>query len=99
MEGIPPIEAIPRPKGFRCKIIAYSIFSLLSFAPVLISGYIWYVYNIWIAVAFFLFIQLASGVISSKMRVASVPFDQSEISYTNLEITRWYVAKNLCMPS
>ncbi|DAB33326.1 MAG TPA: hypothetical protein CFH82_11075 [Sulfurospirillum sp. UBA12182] len=92
----PQIEVIPLIKGFTCKALVYLIYSLITFTPFVVGGVLWYRYNIWIAIAFFLFLTLISGVVLSKLRVASIPFAQREMSYSNIEIVKWYVGKNIC---
>lgn len=42
---------------------------------------------------FFLFLTLVSGIVSSKMRIASIPPVQREMNYSTLAIVKWYVAK------
>ncbi|MBP1681365.1 MAG: hypothetical protein H6Q35_1704 [Proteobacteria bacterium] len=98
MEQLPPIiELIPKIRGFWCKVVLYSLYSVLTFTPFLVGGWVGYVYNLWIGIAFFLFLTLVSGVISSKMRIASIPFEQREMSYSTMAIVKWYVAKNICL--
>lgn len=98
MEQLPPIiELIPKIRGFWCKVVLYSLYNALTFTPLFVGGWVGYVYNLWIGIAFFLFLTLVSGVISSKMRIASIPFEQREMSYSTMAIVKWYVAKNICL--
>ena len=98
MDEFPPfIEVTPNPKGFWCKSAIYFLYVLLSFAPFLIGVVIGYGYNIWIGIAFFLFLTLISGIVSSKMRIASIPFAQREMDYSTMAIVKWFVAKNWCI--
>lgn len=98
MEQIPPIiEIIPQIKGFWCRVAMFSLYGALAYAPSLIGIWIGYFYNIWIGIAFFLFLTLISGVICSKMRVCSIPFEQREMSYSTMAIVKWYLAKNICL--
>jgi len=91
------IEVVPQIEGFTCKALMYALYSLITFAPLLASLGIWYFYNIWSGIAFFLFLTLISGVVISKMRVSSIPFSQREMSYSNMAVVRWYIGKNICL--
>ncbi len=96
-EDIPPIiELTPKLKGVRCRFLGYLLYTLLSFLPVFVGLYVWYKYNFWIGIAFFLFLTLIMGIVVSKMRLASLPPSQREMTYTNMEVARWYLSKNIC---
>ena len=96
-EFVPPIiEVVPKIKGFRCKVLMVTLYTLLTFAPLVIGAWIGYAYNLWIGIAFILFLTLVSGVVSSKMRVSSIPFAQREMNYSTMAIVKWYLAKNIC---
>jgi len=98
MDYIPPIiEIVPKIRGFWCRIAMFSLYGALTFAPVIVGGWSAYVYNIWLGIAFFLFLTLVSGVVSSKMRICSIPFEQREMNYSTMAIVKWYVAKNICL--
>lgn len=98
MQPIPPrIEVVPKIKGFWCKVVQYVLYGLLALSPWGVGLWIGYAYNIWAGIAFFLFLTLVSGVVSSKMRIASIPFEQREMNYSTMAIVKWYVAKNICL--
>lgn len=100
MENLPPIiELVPKVQGFWCKVVMYGLYSGLTFTPLFVGIWIGYVYHPWIGIAFFLFLTLVSGVVSSKMRIASIPFEQREMSYSTMAIVKWYTAKNICLKS
>ena len=75
----------------------YTLYGALTFTPISVGVGLGYLYNLWLGIAFFLFLTLVSGVISSKMRVCSIPFEQREMSYSTMAIVKWYVAKNICL--
>ena len=52
--------------------------------------------NYVIGIAFFLFLTLVSGVISSKMRVSSIPPAQREMDYSTMAIVKWYLSRSTC---
>ena len=98
MDELPPIiELVPKIHGFWCRTVMFILYGTLTFVPLLMGIWIGYMYNPWIGIAFFLFLTLVSGVISSKMRIASIPFEQREMSYSTMAIVKWYVAKNICL--
>jgi len=75
----------------------FSLYGILTFAPLVVGVWIGYVYDLWIGIAFFLFLTLVSGVICSKMRICSIPYEQREMSYSTMAIVKWYLAKNICL--
>lgn len=96
-EYVPPIiEIIPMIKGFWCKLLLYTFYALLTFSPLCMGIWIGFAYDIWMGIFFFLFLTLVSGVVSSKMRVHSIPYAQREMSYSTMAIVKWYIAKNIC---
>ncbi len=85
-----PIEIPPTPSK-KCKLLAIIITILLLGLPAVVALYFWYLYDqILISLFLFIFLQIVSGVITSKMRVSSIPFDQIDIDYTTYEIAKWY---------
>ncbi|AFL67446.1 hypothetical protein [Sulfurospirillum barnesii] len=98
MEHLPPrIELVPKIHGFWCKVLQVTLYGLLTLTPFGVGAWVGYAYNLWIGIAFFLFFTLVSGVVSSKMRIASIPFEQQEMNYSTMAIVKWYVAKNICL--
>ncbi|MBV5279494.1 MAG: hypothetical protein J0647_10835 [Campylobacteraceae bacterium] len=91
------IEVIPIIKGFKCKVLMYFLYSTLTFSPLLVGIWIGYVHNIWIGIAFFLFLTLVSGVVSSKMRINSIPYAQREMDYSTMAIVKWYLSRSVCL--
>jgi len=96
-EYIPPIiEPTPIMEGVRCKFLLYLIYLLITYLPLIVAVWIGIEYNIWIAIAFFLFLTLISGILFSKMRFLSIPPSQRELNYNNIAIIRWYLGKHIC---
>lgn len=91
------IEVVPIIKGFNCKVLMYFLYSTLTFSPLLVGIWIGYVHNIWIGIAFFLFLTLVSGVVSSKMRINSIPYEQREMDYSTMAIVKWYLSRSVCL--
>lgn len=90
------IEPVPQIKGFRCKALVYLVYGLIVLLPFVVSLIVWYNYNIWVAIAFFLFLTLISGIVVSKLRVNSIPYEQREMTYSTYNVVKWFVGKNLC---
>ncbi len=98
MDEFPPfIEVTPTLKRFWCKTMMYFLYTLLTFLPFGVGAGVGYFYDIWIGIAFFLFLTLISGIVSSKMRIASIPYAQREMDYSTMAIAKWFVAKNWCL--
>ncbi|MBE0491531.1 MAG: hypothetical protein IBX44_04700 [Sulfurospirillum sp.] len=91
------IEVVPKIEGFTCKVLLIALYIGVTFTPLLVGIILWYSYNIYIAIAFFLFLTLLSGIVLSKLRIASIPFSQREMSYSNFAIIKWYLGKNICL--
>ena len=91
-----PIENTPKMEGAKCKFLAFVIFFGLTFLPLIVALYIWYEYDWMIAVGIGLFLYLASSIVASKLRVASVPADQRERNLSSLDIAKWYVKYHFC---
>jgi hypothetical protein len=89
------LEPTPNPESFTCKALAWAIGAGISFGPWILL--IWGAWNFhWsVGVGFGLFGYLLAGVISSKIRHLSVPFDQREISFSTYELARWFVVRYL----
>jgi len=88
-------ESPPTLQG-KCKILSLIIAFFLTFSPIIALLYVWFEQNFWLGVGVGLLVFIISGIVASKLRVMSIPPDQLEISHSNLEISNWYVAKNIC---
>jgi len=96
-EELPPrIEVTPKIQGVYCRCLLYGFYIFLNFTPLFVGGVLWYKYNLWIGIAFFLFLTLVGGIIFSKLRIASIPFEQREMDYSNFTIIKWFLSKRIC---
>ena len=92
------IEVMPKIEGFWCSVAVFAIYLGILIAPFLVGLFFWwYLHSAWIGFLFFLFSVLASGIVTSKLRVSSIPFAQREMDYTTISVVRWYVGKNICI--
>jgi hypothetical protein len=98
MQEIVPdlIEQVPIIKGTKCKILLVLVYIFISYGPTMAGFVLWYMYDFFIAIAFFLFFTLSMGVVMSKMRLFSLPATQREMTYSNLQVAKWFVSKNIC---
>jgi hypothetical protein len=91
------IEVMPKVKGFWCKLLVYLIYLGMSLGPIVLGGFCWwYFHSLWIGFLSILFFMLISGIITSKMRINSIPFEQREMNYSTIAIVKWFVGKNIC---
>ncbi len=97
MQGIPPIEPLPKLYG-HCKLLAILLTISIFLAPFLISAILWYIYNFtfFIGISVFIFFEIVFGMITSKLRVTSITPDQGEISYSTYEVATWYISRYFC---
>jgi len=90
------IEPTPIIKGKKCKVFLFGLYLFIAYAPFIISLLIWYMYSFSIGFSFFLLFTLLMGILISKLRLVSIPKMQREMSYSNMEVARWYLDKNIC---
>ncbi len=96
MKDIPPIETAPILIG-GCKTLAILLSAIIFLFPILTALFFWYIYEkLFISIGVFLFLQIVSGVIVSRIRSISVSIDQGEMSYSTYEIISWYLDKYIC---
>lgn len=92
------IEVMPKIKSFGCKFLVYFIYVVITMSPFLVGIFFWwYLHSIWIGFLLFLFTILISIVVTSKMRINSIPFSQREMDYSTISVIKWYVGKNICL--
>lgn len=91
------IEVMPKIEGFWCNFTVYVIYLSIILGPFLVGVFIWwYLHSSWIGFLAFLFAVFASNVVTSKLRIGSIPFAQREMDYTAIAVVRWYIGKNIC---
>ena len=96
MQDIPPIEPTPVLKKKKCLFLAYLIFFLLTFTPVIVGVYAGFEYDWFIGAGFALFFWVISGIIASKLKFSCISADQIEMSHSYLDISKRFVNKYLC---
>jgi hypothetical protein len=90
---IPNIEPTPTLHKKECRFFALLLTLFLKFSAVFGALFIWYVYDLFYAVASFLVFYLVIGIIRSKLLHASIPKVQQEYNYTDDAIATWYIKR------
>lgn len=89
------IENAPKPKGFTCKLLAIILTIVLHVTP-LFFGILGVIYFDWfIGFCFLSLGYIITGVVQSKLRELSLPLDQLETTFSNYEISCWFVDRYL----
>ncbi len=83
-------------EGLRCKLLVYGLFFSLTLLPLFVGLYVWYSYNLLVAIAVILFLYIVSSIIGSKLRLSSLPAKLREKTLSSLEISKWYVHQHFC---
>lgn len=92
------IEVMPKIEGFWCKTLVLVVYLAIVLTPFAMGAFFWwYLHSLWIGFSFILFGMLASGVVISKMRINSIPFEQREMNYSTFAVVKWYIGKNKCI--
>ena len=90
------IEPIPIIRGKKCNLLLLILYIFMTFSPTFLGLIVWYEYGFLVGFAFYLLGTLFMGIVISKIRVASLPSYQREMSYNNMAIARWYLGENVC---
>jgi hypothetical protein len=90
------IEILPETNNTKCKIIYYAIYILISYSWLIFAVIFWYKYNISFALLSIPVVYIITGIVISKMKLESIPFNEHESSHSNLEIAKWYTLKVIC---
>ena len=90
------VNMTPVIEGFKCKALVFGLFFGLAILPILVGLYVWYAYDLLIAIGVVLFLYIASSIVGSKLRLSSLPPQIREKSLSSLEIARWYVHQHHC---
>jgi hypothetical protein len=90
---IPNIEPTPVLQKKECSFFALLLKLFLEFFTSFGAVLIWYIYDLFYAVASFLVFYLVVGIIRSKLLHASIPKTQQEYNYTDEAIAKWYIKR------
>lgn len=89
------VENTPKPKSFTCKLLAIVLNIFLHVAPLIfgilgVSYFDWFIGFCFLALGYILI-----GFVQSKLRELSLPIDQLETTFSNYEISCWFVDRYL----
>ena len=90
------VNMTPVIDGFKCKAFVFGVFFGLVILPILIGLYIWYEYDVLMAIGAVLFLYIVSSIVGSKLRLSSLPPKLREKNLSSLEIAKWYVHQHMC---
>jgi hypothetical protein len=89
-------SVVPVIEGAKCKALLHLIYYSLKLSPYIIGAFFWYKISFLVGIGMVLFVLLITGIITSKMRIASVPVMIYQEDLSDFEICRWFVSYNLC---
>jgi hypothetical protein len=95
-EVIDMIKPTPKLKTKKCNILMYLLYFFLKSFTIGIMLIVYIKYDWFWSFISFLFAYIIIGIIKSKLRIMSIPFNQLEYNYTDKEIATWYIFKHLC---
>jgi hypothetical protein len=90
------IEPTPKLTTKSCRLGAFLLSLFLSHFSLVVSLFVWWIYDYFIAGTFFLLSFLVIGIIRAKLRNDVIPLKQRELHYTDHGIVTWYFAKRVC---
>lgn len=92
-----PIEPTPKIRSKSCMVVALGMYTFFTLFPFIVAlGVYWWLVSYWLAFLAALAALLIRGVVIAKMRVASIPFAQRELTYNTKAVIAWYLSKNYC---
>jgi hypothetical protein len=89
-------QVTPVIDGLKCKVFVYGLFFSLTILPLLVGLYVWFIYDLVVAIGVVLFLYIVSSITGSKLRQSSLPLKLRERSLSSLEIAKWYVHQHFC---
>ncbi len=91
-------ETTPKLKTKKCKFLATLLSIFLSYGIYALTITSWlYTYDYFISFFTLVLSFIIMGIVRSKLRNISIPFNQREFQYSDLEISQWYISKELCL--
>lgn len=90
------LEPTPTLRSKKCKLFALLLQLFLQYTTLVATALIWYLYDVVFALLGAVLLFIIMGIIRSKLRNVSIPFNQREYQYNDEGIAKWYVAKELC---
>lgn len=89
-------EPIPILSTNKCKFFAFLLQIILQYTIFVIPLIVWYKLDLLLAFFALVLTFIIMGIIRSKLRNDSIPPSQREFHYSDGEIVRWFLAKQVC---
>ncbi|WP_300454062.1 hypothetical protein [Sulfurimonas sp.] len=95
-EYIELLEPTPKLHSKKCRFVAFFLRLFLEYTTVLITLWVWFFYDFFLAALALVLTFIIMGIVRSKLRNSAIPYTQREYPYTDAAIAQWYTAKELC---
>lgn len=89
-------EPVPNLSSKWCKILSFILKNTLQYTLFIVPIIVWYRSDILLSFFSLVLTFILMGIIRSKLRNSSVPFNQREFHYNDDEVARWFLAKQVC---
>lgn len=89
-------EETPVLKTKKCRLIALVLQLFLTYGIYVFGLVSWYMYDAVIAFFTLVLSFVVMGIVRSKLRNSSIPLKQIEFTYTDEDIAKWFVSKEIC---
>ncbi|HIC43219.1 MAG TPA: hypothetical protein EYO73_02675 [Sulfurimonas sp.] len=80
----------------KCKLLALIFRLFLSYGIYLITAGVWFIYNWYYALSALLLSFVLMGILRSKLLHSSIPKVQQEFTYSDKDISAWYLHRYIC---
>ncbi|MCV6608280.1 MAG: hypothetical protein OIF32_08715 [Campylobacterales bacterium] len=90
------IEVVPEFEDKKCRYLAIGIGFLFNTLPLILLVIFYLMYGLYFGIGALIVGYIFTSVFVSKKRQEVIPFAQSEFDYTNFQIAKFYVKKELC---
>ena len=89
-------EQTPRLLTKKCKYFVYFLYILLKYTSFMVALFFWWHHDYFIAGISLMLSFIVMGIVQSKLRQASIPMEQQEFQYSDLETAQWITKKLIC---
>ncbi len=86
----------PQPPNTQCKVLHILLWIILSYGAYLGAAGVWWFYNWYYALSVLLLAFILIGIVRSKLLHSSIPKVQQEFTYTDKDISAWFLHTHLC---
>lgn len=86
----------PTPSTKVCKLLYTLLWISLSYGAIIITAIVWWLFNWYYALSSLLLAFILIGIIRSKLLHSSIPKVQQEFTYSDKDISAWYLHMYVC---